>query len=249
MFQEERLYKILELLEEKKSMTTQDIVEIFGVSKDTARRDIVKLTQEGSVLRTHGGITLLKQPRIAEFYDLRINDKVDEKRRIAKRAAEYLFDGCVCYFDASTTVRQLCDLCPTNIEAFSNSLNNVAVLDQRKCNVHIMGGTLNHDNKFIYGHETIEQISGVHYDMAFLGADGIMSSGLYSYNQEDVATKKAALVNSEKIYVLTESSKFFSKRTYKCFGLEKVDAIITDKSPGKEGEEMLKQAGVELIIA
>ena len=42
MFQEERLYKIVELLEKEKSMTTQDIVETMGVSRNTARRDIIK---------------------------------------------------------------------------------------------------------------------------------------------------------------------------------------------------------------
>ena len=81
MFQEERLYKILELLEKKKSLTTQDIVENFHVSRDTARRDIVKLTNEGSVLRTHGGITLPREPRISECYNLRINDKVERKTK------------------------------------------------------------------------------------------------------------------------------------------------------------------------
>lgn len=100
MFQEERLYKILELLEEKQRMTTNDIVEIFGVSRDTARRDIVRLTKEGSVLRTHGGIALPKKRRIAEYYELRINDKVEEKQRIAKAAAKLIHSEDVCYFEA-----------------------------------------------------------------------------------------------------------------------------------------------------
>ena len=68
MFQEERLYKIVELLEKEKSMTTQDIVEIMGVSRDTARRDIIKLAESGKVVRTHGGITLPQTPRLPECY-------------------------------------------------------------------------------------------------------------------------------------------------------------------------------------
>ena len=249
MFQEERLYKILELLEEKKSMATQDIVEIFGVSRDTARRDIVKLTEQGSVLRTHGGITLPKKPRLSEYYELRINDKVEEKQRIAKEAVKLIERGDVCYFEASTAVLQLCYVCPTDIEVFANSLNNVAILDQRECPVHIIGGKLNHDNKFIYGYEAIEQIEQTHYDIAFLGADAIMKDGIYSYKQEDSAMKRAITRSADKIYVLTECSKFFETRAYKCCKLNQIDGIITDKSPGEEIEKMLEDAGTKLIVS
>lgn len=249
MFQEERLYKILELLEERKSLTTQDIVEEFQISRDTARRDIVKLTNQRSVLRTHGGITLPRKSHIAEYYELRIHDKVEEKQRIAKKAAKLIQSGDVCYFDASTTVLQLCHVCPVDIEGFSNSLNNVAVLDQRECPVHIIGGKLNHNNKFIYGYEAVEQIEQTHYDIAFLGADGIMANGIYSYKKGDAALKRAIIGSADKIYVLTESSKFFESRTYKCCSLNQIEGIITDKSPGEEIEEMLKKAGVKLIIA
>lgn len=249
MFQEERLYKILELLEEKKSMTTQDIVEIFGVSRDTARRDIVKLNNQGSVLRTHGGITLPQKAQLSECYNLRINDKVEEKQRIAKQAVKLIQPGDVCYFEASTTVLQLCYVCPTDIEVFANSLNNVAALDQRRCPVHIIGGKLNHNNKFIYGYEAIEQIEQTHYDIAFLGADGIMKNGIYSYKQEDAAMKRAITRSADKIYVLTESSKFFESRAYKCFSLQQIDGIITDKSPGEEIEKMIEESGTKLIIA
>lgn len=249
MFQEERLYKILELLEKRKSMTTNDIVDYFGVSRDTARRDIVKLTNQGSVLRTHGGITLPQKSRMSEFYELRINDKVEEKKRIAMAAAKIITQGDVCYFDASTTVLQLCNYCPTDIEVFSNSLNNVALLDKRGCNVNIIGGKLNHDNKFIYGYEAVEQISSVHYDVAFLGADGIREDGLFSYKREDAVLKQVTAKNSDKIYILTDVSKFFENRTYKCCPLDDVDGIITDNHPGEELEEMLTRHGVKLIVA
>lgn len=249
MFQEERLYKILELLEKKKSMTTNDIVEAFGVSRDTARRDIVKLSDAGNVIRTHGGITLPPKTRMSEFYELRINDKVEEKQRIAMEAVKLLKGGDVCYFDASTTVLQLCNCCPTDIEVFSNSLNNVAILDKRACSVNIIGGKLNHDNKFIYGYDAIEQIGKVHYDIAFLGADGIKEDGLFSYNKEDAVMKEAIVKSADKIYVLTDDTKFYQRRTYKCCTLDDVDGVITNAYPGRDVEKMLKKKGVKLIIA
>ena len=56
MIQEKRIELIKQLLEERQELTTKDIMDEFDVSQDTARRDIVLLTERGEVRRTHGGI-------------------------------------------------------------------------------------------------------------------------------------------------------------------------------------------------
>ena len=58
MYQEERLLKVLEYLSEHNYMSIHEICEMFNVSRDTARRDILKLIDQGSAMRTHGGISL-----------------------------------------------------------------------------------------------------------------------------------------------------------------------------------------------
>ena len=52
MSQEKRIELIKQLLEERQELSTKDIMEEFGVSQDTARRDIVLLTKRGEVKRT-----------------------------------------------------------------------------------------------------------------------------------------------------------------------------------------------------
>lgn len=46
MYQEERLYQIMNLLREKKSLSKQEIMERFNISRDTARRDIICLVNQ-----------------------------------------------------------------------------------------------------------------------------------------------------------------------------------------------------------
>ena len=58
MNQEERLIKIMEYLNEHRTMSLKIMCELFQVSRDTARRDIVKLTNETTIVRTHGGVAL-----------------------------------------------------------------------------------------------------------------------------------------------------------------------------------------------
>lgn len=56
MYQEQRLQKILDLVEEKGSLSSKEAVDLLGVSRDTIRRDFALLTLKNQVVRTHGGI-------------------------------------------------------------------------------------------------------------------------------------------------------------------------------------------------
>ena len=44
MYQEQRLEKILELLEERKQLSAKEMVDYFKVSKDTIRRDFAPVS-------------------------------------------------------------------------------------------------------------------------------------------------------------------------------------------------------------
>ena len=63
MYQEQRLSKMLELLEDKEQLAAKDMVDYFQVSKDTIRRDFSILSERRLVQRTHGGIIPLENSR------------------------------------------------------------------------------------------------------------------------------------------------------------------------------------------
>ena len=50
-----RLRKIQELLEEKKSISINDLCTTFDVSKNTIRRDIAELEKRGTISKVYGG--------------------------------------------------------------------------------------------------------------------------------------------------------------------------------------------------
>ena len=47
MYQEERLRRILEWLKSEQALSNQDLMERLEISRDTARRDIIKLSEAG----------------------------------------------------------------------------------------------------------------------------------------------------------------------------------------------------------
>ena len=116
MYQEERIYKILEILKAKKTMTNQEIMDQFHISRDTARRDIVRLVNENLAVRTHGGITLNDVHQIGS-YQTRKQENEEIKNEIGKIAVSLSENNKVIFFDTSTTVAALCQYVEGNIEA------------------------------------------------------------------------------------------------------------------------------------
>lgn len=72
MFQEERLAAIMEHLRLNKRIEVEEICDLLNVSRDTARRDIIKLEERGSIIRTRGGAILPTLSKEMPTYEQRL---------------------------------------------------------------------------------------------------------------------------------------------------------------------------------
>ena len=147
MYQEERIYQILKLLKEKKTMTNQEIMDYFHISRDTARRDIVRLVNENLAVRTHGGITLNDVHQIGS-YQIRKQENEEIKNKIGKVAVSLIEEHKAVFFDTSTTIAALCQYVSQDIEAYSHSLDNIEILSNH-CSCHMIGGKYFKKNRYI----------------------------------------------------------------------------------------------------
>ena len=105
MLTEKRYEKIMELLEEKDSITVVEICDELDVSESTARRDITALAKAGKLTKVFGGAIALEHTVIASEPTVAQKIKVNEpeKRAIAKKAAEFVEKDDFIYLDAGTT--------------------------------------------------------------------------------------------------------------------------------------------------
>lgn len=87
MNQEERLIKIIEYLNQHRTMSLKIMCELFQVSRDTARRDIVKLTNETTIVRTHGGVALSSFHHKISDYVNREEKEIEYKVSIESESA------------------------------------------------------------------------------------------------------------------------------------------------------------------
>lgn len=249
MCQEERIVRILQYLNEYNSMSVHKICEINNVSRDTARRDIIKLTQEGAVIRTHGGIGLPVLKDTIKAYRERLESYSEEKKNIAQKALEFIDEGGHYFLDVSTTVRFIAECLNKEVTVATHSLDNIEMISEKKdINLISFGGCLNRKNRFFYKPNFQNYFDGMYFDAAFLGAAAIMKDGIYYEDEEDAYIKRTIVKQSKKNIVLADHKKFTGSSYYKGISFDNIDIIITDEKPSKVFLEIIHDENIELII-
>lgn len=231
MYQEKRLKEILNLLQEKKELSTHEMVEHFGVSRDTIRRDFLILSQKRKVTRTHGGIVILSDQEDIPSFSERLIELDGSKEAIALLALKLIHEQGTYFFDVSTILLKLSQLIDLKTTIFSHSLDNAIVFSEKDIvNFHLFGGKFYSKNRFYYSLAGTELMTNLSFDAAFISAGAVHEDGIYFEDQEDALVKKYALEHSKTRVLLAEAAKFEKKSVYKTADLDKFDYFITDQA-------------------
>ncbi|MBW7457608.1 DeoR/GlpR family DNA-binding transcription regulator [Paenibacillus sepulcri] len=250
MYQEERILAIKAYLEQHQRVSIQDICEIFNVSRDTARRDLLKMDELGIINRTHGGAVLPQKNKEIYEYKERLVRQSGNKRDIGLYAASLIKDGDFILMDASTTVQFTADhLASRDVAVVTNSIDIADALSRKeRVRTYLLGGELNPQHRFLYGQSTIAKLSDYQVDKLFLGACGITVNGLSYPHEEDGDVKREMIRRADQVIVLADHTKFGHQMFYKISGLESIDLLITDRQPDQELTDKLAENNVELLI-
>ncbi|ANY69419.1 DeoR family transcriptional regulator [Paenibacillus sp. BIHB 4019] len=250
MFQEERLNAIIEHLNQHQRIDIKDICQQFNVSRDTARRDLLKMEESGLIIRTHGGAMLPTKEKAIYEYKERLVRESDEKREIGHFAASLVKNGDFIMMDASTTVQFAAEhLSSENIVVVTNSIDIADVVSRKKsARAILLGGELHPRHRFLFGQSTINKLSDYYVDKLFLGACGITAEGLSYPQEEDGVVKREMIKRAKQVILLADHTKFGEQMFYKIAGLESVDLLITNQKPNQEMMEKLAEHQVELLV-
>lgn len=248
MYQEERIFQILQALKIRNTLSNQDIMSMFGISRDTARRDIVKLVEEGVAVRTHGGITLPALLTEIQSYRNRISQNLEVKKILAQRAAIHLAEHRLAFLDVSTTVEELCDYIPDEMTVYTHSLYNAERLIETSCDVCVLGGKLHRKNRFFFGGSTLAQMDGICFDIAVLGAAAIHEDGIYFEEAEDAEIKRKAVERANYVLLVADDGKYFKTSRFRASGFADIDVLVTNRIPPERVLSRLREAGTKIDI-
>lgn len=249
--------KILEQLKRKKTMTLAQAMELLGVSESTVRRLFIRLENSGAAMRRYGGIQLLHDSDAADYQYEQVEEQyVPQKQMIGCYAAQLVESGDVLYLDSGTTMACFCKELAARISSgqlkgltvFTNSLVNLELLSPA-LTVNLIGGEHRANRRDFCGYLAEEMVSSLHFSKCFLGADGFHLR--YGFTATDFYTARLnelVLGNSDRRYVLMDSSKFMAASVVSYSRDQTIDAVITDQQPTEQLAQRLAASGTEILL-
>ena len=207
----ERYNIILELIEKRKNIKLNEIVEELNISEDTARRDLNYLEQEGKIKRVHGGAILVETQEESLDYKKLIN--YTEKNIIGKKAADLIKNGDIVFLDAGSTteciVKHLFD--KKNLKVVTNGFTHIPELVKLGIETYLLGGKIKMCTGAVVGATAMFTLKNYNFDIVFIGANAVDENGYSTPDPEEVLVKSEAVKRGKKVYFLCDRTKFNKK--------------------------------------
>jgi len=248
------------LLAERGFLSIAEIMAATGVSAASARRDAGRLAEAGLATRFHGGVQAIEgalaKPAPQDTLATRSFDdsqtiNIEAKRAIARAAVEMCADGDVIIVNGGTTTYQMSEyLRSTRLKVLTNSYPLAEFLiHETKNRVALPGGEVYRDQKLIVAPFDDDAIQHYSARLMFMSALAIGPLGVIEGDPLIARAETKLLRRAEKLIVLVDASKFEPKGSLVVCPLSRIDTLITDESAPAEALAMLREAGVNVVVA
>lgn len=248
MLAEERRQTILGLIQENGSARTAELARMFRVSGQTIRRDLEDLQEKGLISKHHGGGVLLSYQALS--YRERTALRLDEKTLIAAAAAELVREGMTVGLGPGTTTEQIArQLDGRRVEVITSSLAVAAAITDPATGVRLTGGRYRQTGELVVGEWTLDNLSDLFVDIAFVGVSGIGPGAGYTVTAPDEALVLRQLVRvAKRSVVVADSSKFHRVADEVVAPLSAVHMVISDSGMPEDDRLALRESGVDVRV-
>lgn len=257
MLRAERQAKILQIIREKGSISSEELIELFDVSHVTIRRDLVALADQSLIVLEHGGATSIDylEGKPEPLYDTKLYMHSDKKIAVAKEAINLIKDGDILILDSGTTNYRLAQQIKT---VSYNSLTVITsdmmvakeLSSQSRITIIILGGILRKSYYNAYGPFTEGILNNLKANKLFLGFDGANIKRGFSNNVlEEVPVKQKMMEISDETIALGDSTKYGIDAPYTICNWEKIQKVITDSSIDKRFLAYFSEIGLGYQLA
>lgn len=253
MFIEERHQEIIETIRTNGKITISEITSKYGISDESARRDLRLLEQKGLCKRTHGGAISIQQisvrpPVNRDFEKMPI---FDNYREISRVAAAKIRENDTVYLTGGSFGHIMVSFLPRNIQ-YTVVVNSVDIGKELRnfdnIDVYIAGGKMRQSGSLVDSLAN-EFVSRLHFDLCFITGAGLSADfGLSNGTDETATFQRTVIKNSRKRYLVIPSSKVGVDSFIKVCDVDVFDAIITDWDCVEDQVAAMEEKGVEIIV-
>lgn len=246
MLTEERQEKILTRLEEKQSVTVNELAEIFSVSTETIRRDLVFLESKGQVKRVFGGAIRGGGLKRFREYSERLIENRDKKIELCLAAVELIEERDILAVDAGSTAAIFADVLREKFNQLTIITASMDVFDRlkNKYTVILSGGEYYEKEHAFIGELALSTFERLHADKCFIFPSAVsIDHGVEDYIPLLIRVQKKMIEISDSVMILADSSKYGKRALIKLSNADPDFIYVTDNGL----EETLYKKYIEKI--
>jgi DeoR family transcriptional regulator of aga operon len=248
----ERHQLILNKLQKEGYISVVDLCKELDVSSVTIRKDLKLLEDKNLLFRTHGGATR-NNPYTA---DRPVNEKeklqASEKMKIGAVASQSIEPNDSIIIASGTTMLALAkNIQPKeNLTVITAALNVATELVKHpQVEILQLGGIMRKSSSSVTGPYAESILNDFFCSKLFLGVDGIdIEFGLTTTSAMEASLNRKMIAVSQKVIVLSDSTKFGRRGFGRICGLEEINQIITDSGIPDHYVKHLEGIGIEVTI-
>lgn len=251
MWFKERHQRILALLRSSQQVSANDLADVLKVSRETVRRDLLELEQEGLVNRVHGGAVLPEEEAEAPF-EKRKSANIRAKQDIARKAAELITPGSSLFVDAGTTTSAFGQLLTkfSGLMVVTNSIEIAQTIKSSGTDIELilLGGQITTDVPATYGELTLSDIKRFVTDYAFVSPVAVDARyGAFSYHLREAEVARTMIEHARQSVLLCDRTKLGNTSRVRICEMDAVGRLITDSRAEAAQLTQFQEIGVNIV--
>jgi DeoR family transcriptional regulator of aga operon len=226
----ERQQEVLRLLDADGRVSVADLVQRFGVTAVTIRKDLEVLERRHLLARVRGGAVPADGADEGAF-EMRLRHGTAAKTAIARAAAALVPDGAAIALDCSTTCYHLAQELRgrRSLIVVTNGLRAAELLSDSGVTVVLPGGTLRRSSWSLVGDFGDLVATRGELAMGFFGVRSVSPEhGLMELSTDETVVKRRLAAASTTVYGLFDSSKVGRFALHSFAPTRRIAALYTD---------------------
>jgi DeoR/GlpR family transcriptional regulator of sugar metabolism len=209
-----------------------DLVDRFGVSEMTIRRDLSLLHERGLVEKTHGGAASIEGSSFEPGFRAKSALMQLEKAAIARAAAELVEPGMAVALSAGTTTwtlaTKLVDVSDVTVVTNSIPVADIFHARGRPDQTVVLTGGLRTPSDALVGPIAVDALGSLHVDVVFMGVHGMYPRGFTTPNLLEAETNRALIDAGRRLVVLADHTKWGVIGMASIAPLARAETLISD---------------------
>lgn len=248
----ERRAAIVKLVKKESAVTVSRLLEMFDVSAETIRKDLLYLEKNNELSRVHGGVVAKNQVKQFRDFEKRLDEHREEKRELSRLATNLVSEYDSIGIDAGTTAIEFVEELMAKFHALTIVTYSMDVFervhDYKDFNIILCGGNYMKKERSFYGVFAHKILDDIHLSKSFIFPSAVsLKNGVCDYQPQILELQKKLLQNSDNVIILADSSKYEKNALYKVCDVNPKHIYVTDSALSESIKELYIENGCNII--